>query len=153
MSNVNVNANLTVLNYKQDWNILYSLSILTRLHTKKIFAQLGGGCRMQRLHLCSVLDMPQNNLRGMRGTPSLPSLPGQLRSGMVALDRALSVDQIELNCVLRVNWIAWNRTVLTCKLRTYAKLNRLKWNSFWHWNCTTLNRIVWNRTVLTFNCA
>ena len=39
-----------------------------------------------------------------------------------------------------VNWIAWNRnvfhnqTVLTFKLRAYAKLNCLKLNYFWHWN-------------------
>ena len=41
-----------------------------------------------------------------------------------------------------LNWIAWNRnlfdnyTVLTFKLRTHAKLNCLKWNCFWYWNCT-----------------
>ena len=28
--------------------------------------------------------------------------------------------------VLMLNWIVWNRTVLTFKLRTYAKLNCLK---------------------------
>ena len=41
-----------------------------------------------------------------------------------------------------LNWMAWNRnvfhneTVLKFKLRTYARLNCLKWNCFWHWNCT-----------------
>ena len=42
---------------------------------------------------------------GMRSTPSLPSLPGPLCPRMVALDRALSLGQIELNCVLMLNWI------------------------------------------------
>ena len=28
-----------------------------------------------------------------------------------------------------LNWIAWNRTVLTFELRTYVKLNCLKLNS------------------------
>ena len=52
-----------------------------------------------------------------------------------------------INCVLMLNWIAWNRTVMTFKLRTYAKLNCLKWNCF-----CMLNWIVWKRIVLTFNC-
>ena len=43
----------------------------------------------------------------------LPSLPGPLWLGVVASDMVLSMGQIELNCVLKLNWIAWNRTVLT----------------------------------------
>ena len=35
-------------------------------------------------------------LWGMQGTPSLPSLPGPLWPGIVAPDRVLSMDQIEL---------------------------------------------------------
>ena len=35
-------------------------------------------------------------LWGMWSTPSLASLPGPLRPGMVALDRVLSMGQIEL---------------------------------------------------------
>ena len=65
-------------------------------------------------------------LWGMWSTPSLPLLPGPLWSGMVAPDRVLSMGQIELNCVLMLNWISWNRTVSTFKLCTYAKLNCLK---------------------------
>ena len=42
-------------------------------------------------------------LRGMRNTPSLPLLPGPLWPGVVARDRALSMGQIELNCVLTLN--------------------------------------------------
>ncbi len=96
----------------------------------------------------------------MRRTPSLPSLSGPLWSGVVAPDRVLSMGQIELNFVLMRNWIVWNWTVLTFKLRIYAKLNCLKCNCLcmlnWIvWNITvfyietvlTLNWIVWNRTV------
>ena len=61
-------------------------------------------------------------LWGMWSTPSLPSLPGPLLPGEVAPDRALSMGQIELNCELFLNWIAWNGTVLTFKLCTYAVL-------------------------------
>ena len=86
-------------------------------------------------------------LWGMRSIPSLPSLPAPLWPCVVAPDRVLSMGQIEINCVFIVNWITWNRTVLTFKLHTYAKLNCLKWNffsmlnwivwnCFWHWNCT-----------------
>ena len=54
-----------------------------------------------------------------------------------------------LKSVQMLNWIVWNRTVLTLKLCTYAKLNCLKYKGFFlHWNCVhILNWIVWNRTV------
>ena len=42
---------------------------------------------------------------GMQSTPSLPSLPGPLCPGVVAPDRVLSMGQIELNCVITLNWI------------------------------------------------
>ena len=62
----------------------------------------------------------------MWNTSSLPSLPGPLLPGVVAPDRALSMVQIELNCVVMLNWIAWNRIVSTFngvyKNNTYAKL-------------------------------
>ena len=69
---------------------------------------------------------PMLELWEMRSTPSLPSLPDPLWLGVVALDRVLSMGQIELNCVLILNWITWNITVLTFKLCTYAKLDCLK---------------------------
>ena len=65
-------------------------------------------------------------LWGMQNTALLPLLPDPLWPGMVAPDRVLSMGQIELNYVLMLNWIAWNRTVLTLKLRPYAKRNSLK---------------------------
>ena len=39
----------------------------------------------------------------MQSNPLLPSLPGPLWPGGVALDRVLSKSQIELNCVLMLN--------------------------------------------------
>ena len=48
---------------------------------------------------------------GMLSTPSLPSLTGLLCPGVVALDMILSIDQIELNCVIMLNWIVWKRAV------------------------------------------
>ena len=82
-------------------------------------------------------------LWGMRSSPSLPTLPGSLWPEVVAPDRVLSMGHIELNCVLILNWIAWNRTVLIFKLHNYDNPNCLKWNHF-----CTVYWIVWNRTVL-----
>ena len=42
-------------------------------------------------------------LLGMWRTLLLPSLPAPLWPGVVALDRVLSLGQIELNCVLMLN--------------------------------------------------
>ena len=68
-------------------------------------------------------------LWGMQSTPPSPSpspsLPGPLWPGVVVPDRVLSMGQIELNCVHKLNQIALYRTVLTFKLRIYAKLNCL----------------------------
>ncbi len=44
-------------------------------------------------------------LWGMRSNPSLPSIPGSLRLGVVAPDRVLSMGQIELNCVFMLNCV------------------------------------------------
>ena len=51
----------------------------------------------------------------MQSTYSLPSLPGSLWLRVVASDRILAMGQIELNCVLMLKWIVWNRNVLTFK--------------------------------------
>ena len=42
-------------------------------------------------------------LWGMRNTPSLPSLPGQLWPGVLAPDRVPSMGEIELKNVLMLN--------------------------------------------------
>ena len=39
----------------------------------------------------------------MQSTPSLTLLTGPLWPGMVASDRAISIAQIELNCILMLN--------------------------------------------------
>ena len=92
--------------------------------TPIVTCPVGLGCRIHRLLLCrvvrlplmSVLDLTQNNLApvklellGMRSTPLLPSLPGPLWPGVEASDRVLSMSQIELNCVLMLKWIVWNK--------------------------------------------
>ena len=51
---------------------------------------------------------------GMRSTLSWPSLADPLSPGLVAPVMVLSMGQIELNCVLMLNKIVWNRTVFEC---------------------------------------
>ena len=45
---------------------------------------------------------------GMQSASLLLSLPGPLWPGVIASDR---MSQTELNCVLMLNWIVWNRSV------------------------------------------
>ena len=54
-------------------------------------------------------------LWGMQSTPLLPSFPAPLRFAVVAPDRVLSMSQKELNCVLMLNLIVWDRTVYKYK--------------------------------------
>ena len=83
----------------------------------------------------------------MQSTLSLPSLPVPLWLGVLAPDRVLSMGQIELNSVLMLNWIAWNRIILTFNQHTYAILNCSK-QKFLHLNYVfMLNWIVLNETV------
>ena len=51
----------------------------------------------------------------MLSTPLMLSLPGPLWPGVVAPDQFLSMGQIELNCVLMLNWTVWNWTTYTYK--------------------------------------
>ena len=53
----------------------------------------------------------------MGSTPSLPSHPDPIWTGMVAPDWVLFIGQIELNCVHILNWIIWHLTV--CKQKLY----------------------------------
>ena len=72
--------------------------------------------------------------------PFITLLPGPLWSGVVAPDRALSIGQIELNCVLEQNWIVWNGTVFD--IETVLRLNWIVWiRTVW------LNWIAWKRNV------
>ena len=92
---------------------------------------VGWGCKIHWLHLYRRIRPPPNEYPrydtnhsdgedpvmlepwGMRHTPSLSSLPAPLVLGVVAPDTVLSIGQIELNCALMINRIAWNRTVYT----------------------------------------
>ena len=47
----------------------------------------------------------------IRSNPLLPSLPGPHLLGLLVRNRLPSIGQIELNCVLMLNWIVWNRTI------------------------------------------
>ena len=60
----------------------------------------------------------------MQSTPSLPLLPGPFRPGVVAPDRVQSMSQIELNCVLTLNWIVFNRSVYMYKTVVFHFINR-----------------------------
>ena len=83
---------------------------------------VGWVCRIHWLHLCRRVrhplpnkcpEMTLNNLMvrfqkcwssgDMQSTHSLPSLPAPLPPGVVASDKVLSMDQIELSCVLTLN--------------------------------------------------
>ena len=67
---------------------------------------------------------------GMRSTPSLPFLQGPLWPGVVAPNRVLSMGQIELNSVLMLNWIGWNRTVFECLNRLFEIEQFLTWKMY-----------------------
>ena len=49
-------------------------------------------------------------LWGMSSIPSLPSFPVSPCPGVVVPDKVQSMGQIELNCILMLNWIVRNRT-------------------------------------------
>ena len=126
---------------------------------------VGWSSRKNRQHLCWVVRPPPNEFPGydtkqsdaevsvmlevwgMQSTPSLPSFLGPLCSGEIAPDRVLSMGQIELKCVLMLNWITWNRTVLTFNcvwIKSILILNWFVWiRTVW------LNWIAWNRNVFT----
>ena len=88
-------------------------------------------------------------LGGMRGTLLVPLLPGSLWPWVEAPDWVLYMVQIQLKCVLKLNWILRNTIGFTLKLLTYAKLNCLKLSPdilLWK-KLLLVNWIVWNRTV------
>ena len=77
-------------------------------------------------------------LWGMQGTTLLPSFPNPHWPGMVVPDRVLFMGQIELNGILMLNWITWNRTVFDIK--TVLMLNWIVWiRTVWP------NYMAWNR--------
>ena len=130
-------------NYSQERSFFYLLLLFNMF-----VSPVGWGCRIHQLHLCRWVRPPPYKfpgyetkqsdgeaplmveLWGLRSNPSVQSLPSPLWPGVVASDRVRSIGQVELNCVLTLNWIVWKRTVLIFKLHTYAKLNVLKYNYF-----------------------
>ena len=139
-----IGEKLTVLKCRWFWfnTLIY---IYIKRDNFKDNCPVGWVWRIYRLHLCRGVK-PYNESRGydtkksdgeapvmqelwgIQSIPSLPSLTGPLWPGAVAPDRVLSMGRIELNCVLMLNRISWDRTFLTFKQRTYAKLNWLKKN-------------------------
>ena len=78
-------------------------------------------CIIRWLHLCSGVRTTPNEcprydtkqsdgeVPVMPSTLSLPLHPGPFRPGGVASERVLSIGQIEINCVLTLNGIDWDR--------------------------------------------
>ena len=77
----------------------------------------------------------------------LPSPPVSLGPRMVVSERLLSMGQIELNCVLMLNCIVWNRSVLTFKLRSYANWIVWNWTVFVYQNELFEIERLWHLTV------
>ena len=121
---------------------ILKMTSLNAIKTNHWLTQSAGGCKIHRLVLCrgirpSPIECPGYDVKqsdseipamlelwGMRNTSSLPSLSCPLWPGVVASNRVLSMGQIELNCVLLLNWRVLNRTVFHIET---AKLNLLNW--------------------------
>ena len=101
----------TEYNGKKDKLIYY-------MRTFNILGPVGWGSRIHWLHhqgmsriwqLASDGEVPLLlEIWGIWSASSLPLLPGPLWCGVVASDRVLSMDQIELNHIITLNWIVWN---------------------------------------------
>ena len=80
------------------------------------------------------------------------AIPGPLWPGVEVPDKVLSMGQIELKCVLMLNWIVWNRTVYCIRWIWHSityngwyaiKPNQIKLNSFMFWRfCFRLLKII-----------
>ena len=107
----------------------------------------------------SVLDMAGEapvtlELWVTRSIPSLPSLPGPFWLGVVAPDRVLCIGQIEVNYILMLNWIFWNRTVFDIQTLLWYQTELFEVELFRYLNCVLiLIWILWNKAIFIFNCA
>ena len=83
-------------------------------------------------------------LWGNQNTQSLPSLSGPLWPRVAAPDKVISMGQIELNCVLMLTWIVWNR-IIFWHCNSELMLNWIGWNKtvFWLWNCVHAKQVSW----------
>ena len=144
-----------------------------------MYCLVSWGCRIHPLpfsrgqehSLTSVQDMTLNNpmvgvpvmleLWGMRRTPSLPSFLGPLwPGGVVAPGWVLSIYQIELNCVLMLNWIVWNRTAFDIETEYWCLIELLEIELFWHLNFVLIltesleiDTFSYSNCVLRLNCV
>ena len=106
--------------------------------TLNYLCPVGWGCRIPTPIECPRYDSKQSDcevpvmleLWGMQSIPLLSLLQGPLWSVVVAPDSVLSMDHIEQNCVLMLNWLVWNGTVFVW----YSELFEIE--LFWYWNCT-----------------
>ena len=126
-------------------------------HVKLWLGQVGWCCRIHWLLLCRGVKSTTNECPdydtkqsdgevsvmlafwGIQSTPLLPLLPGSLWPRVVAPERVLYKNQMEVNC----NFAKLN----------YLKLNAFTFNSVNKKRVLMLNWIAWNRTVWSFNCV
>ena len=126
-----------------------------------MYCPVGWGCRIHWLLFCREVRPPNEcpaydpkqsdgevpvmlELREMRSTPSLASLPGPLWSEVVAPNKGPIYGLNRTNCILMLNWIIWIRTVW---------LNWIAWTFFTiklYLHLKMLNWIVFE-TLLTLN--
>ena len=66
----------------------------------------------------------------MRSTPSLPSLPGLPWPGVVAPDRVLFMVRLEVDYLIKLNWIVWILLLdlTVCKRKIILIQNWIVWN-------------------------
>ena len=99
----------------------YSFSVILRTNLP-----VGWDCRIHQLLLNRWVRSPNEcpdydtkfdgevpvmlELWGMQSTPSLPSLPGPLRSLIRCYHSGPMYGLNRTNCILILNWIVWNRT-------------------------------------------
>ena len=113
----------TEISYRtESYGKILHRNITTTAHTKRGLSSRLGGAVEYRLYLLRGVrpsyESPDYDTKKSDGEvpmmqeiwvmlkiPSLPSLPDSLFLGVVAPDRALSMGQIDLNCILMINRI------------------------------------------------
>ena len=85
-----------------------------------VFGPSCWGCRIHRMHICKgerpLNQCPEYHVKQSYGEVPVMLEPWGMQSNLLLPYRSsstLSMGQILLNCVLMLNWIIWNKTVLT----------------------------------------
>ena len=109
--------------------IIWVLQKQHQIHFKTLTFTEFWGCRIYQLPLCWEVKSPPHECPGydtkqsdgevpvmlerweMWSTPSVISLQCPLWLRVAAPDRVLSIDEMELNYVLMLNWVDWDRIV------------------------------------------